>query len=93
MLDLIIWTSSVIDGTGDRGIIMTSLSWMSAAVGWELPERVRKSVTDQTTLITNAIETGDSWLASERMRRMVMRVEELELRNPGFLKQQIVEVD
>jgi GntR family transcriptional regulator, transcriptional repressor for pyruvate dehydrogenase complex len=74
-------------------VLMPSLNWMSAAVGWELPERVRKRVAEEKALIVDAIEAGDSWMASERMRRMVMAVEEIERYSPGFLSQPIVWAD
>jgi len=73
--------------------LMPSLSWMSAAVGWELPERVRKKVAEDKAAIAEAIEVRDSWLASERMRRMTTAVEEIERRTPGFLSQPIVWAD
>lgn len=76
-------------GNALLAVLMPSLSWMSAAVGWELPERVRKRVAEDKASIAEAIEARDSWSASELMRRMTGAVEEIERRHPGFLSQPI----
>lgn len=69
--------------------LIPSLRWMSAAVGWELPLKVRKRVAEDKASIAAAIEARDSWSASERMRRMTSAVEEFERTAPDMLAQRV----
>jgi DNA-binding FadR family transcriptional regulator len=75
------------------GAILPALSWMSEAMGWELDERVRKRVASDKRLIYDAIEARDSWLASQRMSRMIMGYEELDRANPAKLNAPIIWAD
>jgi GntR family transcriptional repressor for pyruvate dehydrogenase complex len=84
---------AVASGNVLLAVLMPSLSWMSAAIGWELPEWVRSRVASEKAGIAASIEAGDSWLASERMRHMIMNVEEIERKTPNVLDRPIVWAD
>jgi DNA-binding FadR family transcriptional regulator len=73
--------------------ILPALSWMSEAMGWELDQRIRKRVASDKRLIFDAIEGNDSWLASQRMSRMIMGYEELDRANPAKLNMPIIWAD
>jgi len=73
--------------------ILPSLSWMSEGMGWELDQRVRKRVASDKWLIYDAIEASDSWLASQRMSRMIMGYEEIERSNPSKLSAPVIWAD
>jgi DNA-binding FadR family transcriptional regulator len=73
--------------------ILPASSWMSAAMGWELDERVRKRGAADKRLIFDAIESRDAWLASQPMSRMIMGYEEIDRANPSKLKAPIIWAD
>lgn len=75
------------------GTILPALSWMSEAMGWELDQRVRKRIASEKQMIYEAVELCDSWLASQRMSRMIMGYEEIERSNPSKLNAPIVWAD
>jgi GntR family transcriptional regulator, transcriptional repressor for pyruvate dehydrogenase complex len=74
-------------------VLMPALSWMSAAVGWEHPVSVRKRIAREKSEIAEAIADGDSWLASERMKRTTTGVVEIERQDPDLLKTPIIWAD
>jgi DNA-binding FadR family transcriptional regulator len=82
----------VAEASGNQllAVLMPSLSWMSAAIGWELPQRVRKRVAEDKSLIADAIEQRDPHLAADRMRRMVMAVDRT---GPRFLDRPVIWAD
>jgi DNA-binding FadR family transcriptional regulator len=69
--------------------ILPALSWMSEAIGWELPARVRKRIATEKRGIAAAIDEGDSWGASQRMSRMIMGYEDLSSADSGLLERPV----
>ncbi len=74
-------------------VLVPSLSWKSAAIGFEVPEKARRRIVSDKTAIAEAVRDRDSWLAAERMRHMLIRIEEMERARPEYMAQPIIWAD
>ena len=77
-------------GNALLGILMPSLSWMSTAIGWEIPASRRRRVAVEKASILEAIQRRDSLAASDRTRAMLITASGLRQANPRAFDAPIV---
>jgi len=73
--------------------LMPALSWMSAAIGWELPEHVREDVATAKEAIVTAIRARKGAVAFKLMANMVQAADQLDAHDPELFRRPIVWAD